>query len=255
MLIKSTISAIIITEGVIFILHRAMPGLVSIGGVQWPVRLLAFSQSQRASTAVWFVVSRSPVRFDVGVLRAPGSVPRRRACSFRPLLRVSLPRSSRSPLSSGGPLWSNLGGLALAGPPVRWRHRRPRSRSRCGCLTVSPGVSRIGQFSSNSCGSPGSASMGNRSWWSHTSAGLPAGPVWLWASPRSGLLWPWSVGLLAVRRIFRRVLWWVRPRLTRARARRAAWIRRHPVLFRRSRAAWRMLGSLVAPLLAGFLGL
>lgn len=80
------------------------------------------------------------------------------------------------------------------------------------------------------------------SWWFGSGASLPPGPLWLWASPWSGALWPWSVGLLVLRARLAPWLWSVRVARIQRRAVRRAWWRARPRLAR----AWRRVrGPLV----------
>jgi hypothetical protein len=63
---------------------------------------------------------------------------------------------------------------------------------------------------------------------------LPPGPLWLWASPWSGGLWPWALGLLALRRVVRPWGWRLRVAgIARAARRRALWCRWVPAPRRR----------------------
>ncbi len=102
----------------------------------------------------------------------------------------------------------------------------------------------------------GSAAVSRRSWWLHTSAGLPGGPVWLWASPRSGVIWPWSTALLAVRGLVRRVWWWALPRLIRRRSLWRAWWRSAPRWAHTLRLTLSLvLCNLLGPVVCGLIGL
>ncbi|MBK1733662.1 hypothetical protein CKO41_18275 [Thiococcus pfennigii] len=79
-------------------------------------------------------------------------------------------------------------------------------------------------------------------------APLPPGPLWLWASPRSGALWPWSVALLGLRARVRPWLWSRRLERVRARVRRRVWWRAHPGLARAWRRARRPVRGLLGVL-------
>lgn len=92
------------------------------------------------------------------------------------------------------------------------------------------------------------------SWWLRASAGLPAGPLWLWASPRSGVLWPWSVALLALRSRVRRLWWRWLPRCIRVRVRWHHWWHLAPPWVRWVRfALLPVLLARLAPVLLGLL--
>ena len=91
----------------------------------------------------------------------------------------------------------------------------------------------------------------SRSWWFAFGAGVPGGPLWLWASPATGCLWPWSLSLMAVRARVSGLAAFYGPLVGRYRVRAGRWSRSHRVVVRR--LCW--LASVLLPMLVGAIGL
>lgn len=89
------------------------------------------------------------------------------------------------------------------------------------------------------------------SWWLRAGAPLPPGPLWFWASPWSGALWPWSVPLLALRRALLPWLWAYRLAAIQRRADRRAWWLARPRLARVWSVVRRPLVGLAGYLVVG----
>lgn len=104
------------------------------------------------------------------------------------------------------------------GDVAAWPIRRPCPRVLAGGALMRPPLPPLRRFPF-AVRRPRSRPACLRWWLGACASALPPGPAWLWVSPCSGVLRSWTLALLSLRALVRRVWRWGWPRFVRARVR------------------------------------